>query len=382
MKLTSNNNFMSLIMKYIYCSLFFLFLTKLSIAQVGIGTTNPDDSAILDIRSNSRGILIPRIALSGFDSFPVVNPAEGLMVYNTQSNENLDKGFVYWENSKWVNFKEKNVVHTDGYEVIEGTKVFEGLTLHNGNVFHKHKMGVPSTNIAGYYSVAYDDYFTFSNPFGNIFSINDRDLSDGRIFKLPNKDGTFALAEDVVKKNDPINATYLNNIPLNQESFFPPQSPSIPFINSDNSFSIIDCLDFRKPETFNYFDARFKLEDADNLYFYGANLQINDGEIINNSSSDSRLKNNIKKIEDPINKILRLTGNSFEWNEKQTAYKVGKKDYGVIAQEVKEVLPEAVTERKTGYLAVDYNDLIPLLIEAVKEQQMEIEKLKEQIHNL
>jgi len=81
-------------------------------------------------------------------------------------------------------------------------------------------------------------------------------------------------------------------------------------------------------------------------------------------SSDARLKDDITPIEDPLNKVQSLSGNTYTWNEKSN--KEGE-DVGVIAQEVQEVLPEAVTVRGDGYLAVDYHKIIPLLVEAVKE---------------
>jgi len=59
------------------------------------------------------------------------------------------------------------------------------------------------------------------------------------------------------------------------------------------------------------------------------------------------------------------------------------KQYGLIAQEVEDVLPELVKSMKVGddqeYKSVNYNALIPILIEAIKEQHEEIEKLKKQI---
>jgi len=81
-------------------------------------------------------------------------------------------------------------------------------------------------------------------------------------------------------------------------------------------------------------------------------------------SSDERLKNNITPIEDPLAKVLSISGNTYTWNEKS-----GKEgdDVGVIAQEIAKILPEAVTTRENGYLAVDYQKLVPLLIEAIKE---------------
>jgi len=81
-------------------------------------------------------------------------------------------------------------------------------------------------------------------------------------------------------------------------------------------------------------------------------------------SSDSRLKDNITKISDPLDKVLSISGNTFDWNDKSN--KEGH-DVGLIAQEIEKVLPEAVTTRDNGYLAVDYQKVVPLLVEAVKE---------------
>ena len=88
------------------------------------------------------------------------------------------------------------------------------------------------------------------------------------------------------------------------------------------------------------------------------------GDITAFYTSDERLKDNITPIDDPLEKVISISGNTFDWN--QNSNKSGH-DVGVIAQEIKEILPEAVTERDNGYLAVDYYKVIPLLIEAIKE---------------
>jgi hypothetical protein len=97
-------------------------------------------------------------------------------------------------------------------------------------------------------------------------------------------------------------------------------------------------------------------------------------DIVAYFSSDERLKDNIEIIESPLNKIEKIGGYSFEWNDKQDTY-TGR-DYGVIAQEIEEILPELVTTRDNGYKAVKYEKIIPLLIESIKELKSEIDKLK------
>jgi hypothetical protein len=105
-------------------------------------------------------------------------------------------------------------------------------------------------------------------------------------------------------------------------------------------------------------------------------------DIIAYSSSDIKLKDNIRVIESPLEKISKINGVSFNWNDKQSVYEVGKKDYGVIAQEVEEVLPELVTTRENGYKAVRYEKIVSLLIEATKAQQAQIEDLKNEVNKL
>jgi len=97
------------------------------------------------------------------------------------------------------------------------------------------------------------------------------------------------------------------------------------------------------------------------------------GDITAFYSSDRRLKDNITVIGTPLSKVLSISGNTYTWN--QISGKEGN-DIGVIAQEVLEVLPEAVITRDNGYLAVDYHKIVPLLIEAVKELSSKVDALE------
>jgi hypothetical protein len=87
-----------------------------------------------------------------------------------------------------------------------------------------------------------------------------------------------------------------------------------------------------------------------------------------NSSSDINLKENVKTIGNSLETINSLRGVSFDWK------KDGRSSYGIIAQELEEVLPELV---KNGEVkSVNYNGLIGVLIEAIKELKAEVEELK------
>ena len=104
------------------------------------------------------------------------------------------------------------------------------------------------------------------------------------------------------------------------------------------------------------------------------------GDVVAFQSSDKRLKDNLKPISQSIDKLNKLTGYEFDWNDKQDIYK--GHDLGVIAQEVEEVLPELVRRNSNGFKAVKYEKIIPLLIEALKDQQEQIDELKKKLEEL
>jgi len=112
-----------------------------------------------------------------------------------------------------------------------------------------------------------------------------------------------------------------------------------------------------------------------------------DGDVIAASTtvSDKRLKDNVEIIPNALDKIKELRGVSFDWNK---GGRKGQRDIGLIAQEVEKVLPELVREKKMAliddkeYLTVDYDKMVAVLVEAVKEQQVQIEELKEDINKL
>jgi hypothetical protein len=93
-------------------------------------------------------------------------------------------------------------------------------------------------------------------------------------------------------------------------------------------------------------------------------------DVIAYYTSDINLKTNIKIINDPKNKINQISGITFDWNE--NADRTGT-EYGVIAQEIEKVLPHCVVTRDNGYKAVKYDNIIPLLIEAIKDIYKRIE---------
>ena len=96
----------------------------------------------------------------------------------------------------------------------------------------------------------------------------------------------------------------------------------------------------------------------------------------NVSPSDIRLKKNIHTIKDALNKTTQLRGVNYEW--KSTEHEEGKQ-MGVIAQEVEKVIPEVVSTDSTGEKSVEYEKMVGLLIEAVKELKHELDAVKSRV---
>ena len=100
-------------------------------------------------------------------------------------------------------------------------------------------------------------------------------------------------------------------------------------------------------------------------------------------TSDERLKTNVRKIENALDKVTQINGVVYDWNDTYKkdhgdvdGYFVRNDNSGVIAQEVEKVFPNVVGERGDGFKAVRYELLVPLLIEAIKDLKAEIESLK------
>ena len=104
------------------------------------------------------------------------------------------------------------------------------------------------------------------------------------------------------------------------------------------------------------------------------------GNITAYYSSDISLKDNIRPIESAIFKVKQIRGVEFDWNEKSTESQQEKgHDVGLIAQEVEKVLPEVIQIREDGIKAISYEKVVPLLVEAIKEQQTTIENLESRL---
>ncbi|HMH33347.1 MAG TPA: tail fiber domain-containing protein, partial [Puia sp.] len=92
-------------------------------------------------------------------------------------------------------------------------------------------------------------------------------------------------------------------------------------------------------------------------------------------TSDSRLKTNIHPLPYGLKDVMRMQPVSYKWKDNATMQKIG-----LIAQEVKKIIPEVVIgDEKKEMLGMNYAELVPVLINAIKEQQQQLEDLKKEM---
>ena len=97
-------------------------------------------------------------------------------------------------------------------------------------------------------------------------------------------------------------------------------------------------------------------------------------------SSDKRLKENIVEIKDGLSIVNQLRPVKFDWKEDSPFAHLKPTEYGLIAQEVEEVIPEVVGRMKQDYRGVKYEGLVPLLIQSIKDLTKRIEELEKKVN--
>ena len=114
------------------------------------------------------------------------------------------------------------------------------------------------------------------------------------------------------------------------------------------------------------------MSDTKVLRLFGNGNMTITGTLTQNS--DATLKENIKPIESALDKVKQMQGVEFNKINSNT------KEIGVIAQDIEKIIPELVLENEKGIKSVAYGNITAVLIEAIKEQQKQIEELKQQLN--
>ena|GEM_PF-1307207 len=378
-------------------------------AQVSINADDsaPAPSAMLDVKSTDKGILIPRMTTA--QRTAISNPATGLLVFDQDTG-----GFWFFSDSGWVALSAANTLFerhngtirpdTSLVDIANDHFVFGSLQMGDaGNSDHDQRFFFDKIKAAFRAGDVKDDSWDdanvgrFSVAFGKdtkasgkaAFALGRTTVAAGD-YSFAAGDGVSAGQSFAVAMGENANATNFGSVALGKDltssgvgaiafgvgnfapsafeivlgSYATVYTPNNPlFANSNDRLFTIG----NGANTSNRSDALVILKNG--------NTSINGDVTVNGSlveSSDIRFKKQFRTIEQPLAKINALNGYYYHWKDRPDT----TQQVGVIAQEVEAVLPQLVTTDNDGFKAVEYTRLTALLIEGMKEQQKQIEALR------
>lgn len=349
---------------------FFLFATGLSAQNVAINdnNANPDPSAMLDVQSTNKGMLVPRMTTA--QRTAIANPAVGLLVFDTDF-----ESFWFKDGTGWVELGGNNpwnvkadTIYTTNKNVAIGTSNAQQALRVSGNIGVQEK----------------ED---FNGNDGGILMYDQNGFERVHLNKVYSSSGTNFRVE--VKTPDEVNG-----------------SASVQFFrNTVAKDKVVQICQGKGNSTVSaqigadgkdsYFQA-----DGGNLGI-GTNIPTHLLEVngVARSSqatwatgSDRRAKTNILPIYNASSLLNRLNPVTFNWKEGYIKMHPGLRsfNYGFIAQDVEAVIPEMVTKTKgkigdkeiSDFRLLNYDALFPIMVKAAQEQQAIIENQKTEITDL
>ena len=339
-------------MKKISKILFGIMLISLnfnSLAQVGIGTSNPHASAALEIQSTSKGFLFPRMTEVARDA--ISNIATGLTIYCTDCGTSGEGVLQVYNASNWEDLN-------------------DFVSASTGGMFTE-KVGIGTIGTTPIYALDVDakdkGSSTYSARFTN--SAPENDLYNIVLFTQ----GESGTAEGYLGTggSNVTNPAFKNNFVVGTKN---------------NTPLVLNTNDTERMRIDANGNVGIGTDDCD-----GYKLKVN-GEIHATSgtanswtsTSDRRWKKKVHTLDNSLDKIAALRGVSYLWRVDDFPNKnfSDGTQLGVIAQEIETVFPELVHTDKKGYKSVQYSNIVAPLIEAIKTLKHQNEAQQDQITSL
>jgi len=364
----------------IHITLFLLIVISSLHAQVGIGTTTPATSSALDITSTNKGLLIPRVALiSTSDVATIASPVTSLLVYNSGF---LPNGYYYWNGTLWVLLATGNNPYwsltgnsgTNPANNFIGTSDAQDLRFRRANQW----AGTIASSVTSFGAQAGRTNTSTNNVF---FGSNAGELSSNaassNMVAIGHQAMGAAGAQNVSQSvaigsfamQSPT-ATATSNVVIGHQAGITLSTSNNVIIGQGASSGFAGCVVIGQGAT---------ATQAGHIRIAGSGTLLATTPASWTVISDRRAKSDIKNSALGLDFIKTLRPVSyFKKNDENK-----KTEYGFIAQEVEENLKKA-GDSNNGVIYVDpdgnygmrYNDIIPITVKAVQEQQELIEQLK------
>ena len=393
---------------YILSTFLVLGIAGSTMAQnVGIstsGTYTPNAKAILDLDGGAGigGLLVPRMTTTNRDILldnsmapGVKSDANGMMIFNTAT-----KRYEMWVNTSGTNYAWKKVVNED--DLGGGSYILNQTTQQPSSNFNISNAGVIGTTLSVGNGITVGANGTGTPPGNILMSIDDSWIGTGtsatstrmEFDKTSGAEGVSLIVDKTgvshtamtIKNNGAaagvgLKLSGIRNLGTDASGF-------IDFENTDGTTDILARLDVRNQNENNTqgsfrislmsttLQQRLLLTHEGNLTITG---KFNSQGI--QETSDARFKKNINSISDALSTVMNLEGVTYNWRTEEFPERsFGERmEYGVIAQQIEKIVPELVATDEDGYKSVQYSHMVPLLLEAIKEQQAIINSQSQEI---
>ena len=347
-------------------------------AQVGIGTTNPDQSSVLHIESSDAGLLIPR--LTNAQKLSINLPATGLLIYQTNGQD----GFWYFDGANWrlfdlmYNFNNGLSVDSNtaqlGGTLIKETVIdmddFDLVLESNSTATFPGDFEIKGSSRAIFKTAINEDYAHFGDEFpflGTLVDGTNLTTIGGDVYEI-----------DVVAGFQSNKSIGGSSIKIGSVEYLIDGVDEL-YLQADSGFH---------PKEDQTGSIGASLGSSNNRW---ARVYANDGVI---QTSDVRFKTNIIPLNYGLKEILDLNPIMFNWKDDFYEGKIDSTEnldgkIGLSAQELLEVVPEVVSEYnwvlddeagnykkiKNEKLGVNYSELIPILIKAIHDLNNKVESM-------
>jgi len=403
-------------MKRVLNILVLTVLAASAIAQTGgvsitkDGPGSPHPSAILDVESTNQGVLVPRVSAAFVQNDNPLDEAtaHGLLVYVADDAAPDGRGYYYFDpaaNSNqgdWLKLGNPGIWDTDGTNTFLKTAFETGdvgigtstpsTKLHvTGDGLFQSGSATATLKLESEEISGLDPEYPFALQLGGASQFwSLQDLNDGAqrltlghtqqsglaYFDYSNSKVGLGTTRSEFQINAHANIGIYNN--ASTGSTYPDNAPTLYFRAIDVPVQVLTQggtvtlnQNFTDHLRLGYEDSG--AESAISFFDFSAQVRVN-GSVV--QTSDARLKRNILPLTSALSKILALNGYQYYWkNPKQGQ----RKQIGFVAQDVEQVIPELVHQDMEGTKSVDYISVIPVLVEAIKQQQDQIEELKQEV---
>jgi len=338
--------------------------------SVGISSAviTPNSNSLFEVRavaSTPKGFLIPRmsradrLALSGLNDVASNAGDRGMLVYQYETQSGDAAGFWYWTGTQWTRMLDASL----------------SVSL----------------------QAAYNGGNTIATTGGNAVAITGTEqfrvtrTSSEEVARFQRSEHAGAPATLVVKggrsgTDDRFAAVQLSNSDVPQTGEYVAAEISGWRAGANNSGN----MRFYTSEA-GSLGERMRLTTL-GLGVLGGVPTATNAVVVNgkvkstgiNETSDGRLKMNIVKIESALTKVLSMEGVTYDWRRTEFPERnfLAGKQYGLIAQELEKVIPELVDTDEEGWKSIEYSHIVPVLIEAIKEQQLIITDQQAQLTSM